>query len=54
MNDERVLWLSSIYRKAMCNNFFNELNLHEGIKIYIIEKKGYPMLPWLMVPHKQT
>lgn len=33
MNDARVLWLSSIYRKTMWGNFFNELNLHEGIKL---------------------
>jgi len=54
MNDVRVLWLSSIYWKARWGNFFNELNLHEGIKLYIIENKGYSVLPWLMVPHKQA
>jgi hypothetical protein len=33
--------------------FFNEFDSHEDIKPYIIENKRYPLLPWLVVPHKQ-
>jgi hypothetical protein len=42
MDDVQVLWLFSIYCKATWGNFFNELDLHEGIKPYIIGDKGYP------------
>jgi hypothetical protein len=40
-------------KKQHERNFFNELDLHESIKPYIIGNKGYPLLPWMMVPHKQ-
>jgi hypothetical protein len=43
MDDVQVLWFSSIYRKTTLGNFFNELDLHEGIKPYIIGDKGYPL-----------
>ncbi len=48
-----MLHLFSIYQKTW-GNFSNELDLHEGIKAYIIKNKGYPLLLWLMVLHKQT
>jgi hypothetical protein len=34
-------------------NLFNECDGHEGIKLDIIGNKGYLLMPWLMVPHKQ-
>jgi hypothetical protein len=54
MNNVQVLRLSSIYPKTTWGNFFNELDLHKGIKLYVIGNKAYPLLPWMMVPHKQT
>jgi hypothetical protein len=54
MKYAQVLQLFSIYRKTTWGNFFNELDLHKGIKLYIIGNKDYPLLPWMMVPHKQT
>jgi len=53
MNNTRVLCLFSIYQKATLGDLFHEWNLHHGIKPYIIGDKGYSLLPWLMVPHKQ-
>jgi hypothetical protein len=53
MNNEKILQLSSIYWKATRDDLFNEQNLHEGIRPYIIEDEGYPLLPWLIMPHKQ-
>jgi hypothetical protein len=42
MNDVWVLQLFSIYQKTTWRNFSNKLDLHEGIKPYIIGGKGYP------------
>jgi hypothetical protein len=54
MNDARVIHLFLIYLKATWGNLFSDRNLHDGIKPSMIENKGYPLLLWLMVPHKQT
>ncbi len=51
MNDTKVLQISSVYKKVTQGYLFNGSTLHEGIRPYIINDKGYP-LPWLMVPHK--
>jgi hypothetical protein len=53
MNDARILCLFSIYQITW-RNFFHEFDSHEGIKPYIIGNKGYRLLSWLMVPHKQV
>jgi hypothetical protein len=53
MNYVRMLHLFLIYQKATLGDLFQEWNLHEGIKTYIIGEKWYLLLPWLMVPHKQ-
>jgi hypothetical protein len=53
INDVKVLRLPSIYKKATQGYLFNESTLHEGIKPYIIDDKGYLLLPWLMVPHQR-
>jgi hypothetical protein len=52
MNDVEILCLFSICQKTR-GIFFNEFDSHEDIKPYIIEDKGYQLLPWLMMPHKQ-
>lgn len=54
MNNTQVLHLSSIYQKVKWGNLFNEHDAHEGMKFYIIGDKDYPLMPWLMVLHKQT
>jgi hypothetical protein len=54
MNDAMVLWLFSIYQNATLKNIFNDRLSHEGIKLYIIKDKGYPLFLWLVVLHKQT
>jgi hypothetical protein len=54
MNDVKVLRLSSIYHKTTWGYLFNDCNLHDDIKPYVIKDKGYPSLSWLMVQQKQT
>ncbi len=53
INNAKMLWLSSVYKKATQGYLFNENILHEGIRPYIIDDKGYLFLPWLMVLHQQ-
>lgn len=53
INDARMLRLSSVYKKATQGYLFNENTLHDGIRPYIIDDKGYLLLPWLMVLHQQ-
>ncbi len=52
MNDVKVLRLFSIYHKATWGDLFNDYNLHDDIKPYVIKDKGYPSLLWLMVQQK--
>ncbi len=52
VNNEKILQLSLIYWKATRGDLFNEQNVHECIRPYIIKDEGYPLLPWLIVPHK--
>ncbi len=52
MNDAKVLQFIFNLPNSYLRNLFNEWTSHEGIKLYIIRDKGYPLLLWLMVHHK--
>jgi hypothetical protein len=54
MNDARILRLSSLYKKEMNGDMFHIDRGEEEIKLYLIIDKVYPLLPWLMIPHKQS
>jgi hypothetical protein len=49
-----VLKMFSLYHRTIEQNLFAIELGQEGIKPYILRGKGYPLLSWLMVPHKQT
>ncbi len=42
------------YTTITKGNLFVVDHGQENIKTYILKDKGYPMLPWLMVFHKQV
>jgi hypothetical protein len=54
MNDVQILCLSSLYGKGMNGDMFHLNRGEKRIKTYLIANKGYPLLSWLMIPHKQT
>jgi len=54
MNDVQILHLSNLYEKAMNGDMFHLNRGEEGIKHSLITNKGYHLLPWMMIPHKQT
>jgi hypothetical protein len=51
-NDARVLRRSSLYHKAMHNNLFDTCFAVDGFSPFLLDDSGYPLLPWLMVPHR--
>jgi len=53
MNDSRILRLSTFYNQATYKDLFRLERGKKGVRPYIIEDKGYPFLPWSMIPHKQ-
>jgi hypothetical protein len=53
MNDVHILRISSLYQKVVYGDMFQLTRGEENIKLYILGEKGYLLLPWLMIPHKQ-
>jgi hypothetical protein len=47
----QVLWIFSLYHQMIEGNWFA---IEHGQEAYIFNDKGYPLLPWLTVPHKQV
>jgi hypothetical protein len=53
MNDACIFCTSSLHQKATHQNLFEMDHGEYDIKPYIIGDKRYPLLPWLMILHKQ-
>jgi hypothetical protein len=53
IDDSQILRMSSLYHKTIKQNLFIIELKQKGIKPSIMGDKSYPLLPWLMVSHKQ-
>jgi hypothetical protein len=54
MNDAWILQISNLYDKARDGDLFWMVQGEKKIKLYILGDKGYLLLPWVMVRHKQV
>ena len=53
-NDSCMLRRSSLYNLATHNRLMDVEHAVQGFSPYLIGDLGYPLLPWLMVPHRST
>lgn len=54
MNDSRMLRRSSLFHLASQGTVLSPTSTVDGFTPYVIADLGYPLLPWLMVPHREV
>lgn len=52
-NDARMLRRSTLFYRAQRNTLWDPHQSFTGFKPYLVGDAGYPLLPWLIVPHRQ-
>ena len=51
-NDSRLLQRSSLFQRAQNERLFDGRGQADGFMSYLIADSGYPLLLWIMVPHR--
>jgi hypothetical protein len=55
INDFLIPWKSNLYKQAQHRKFFKFVRgSQEGFTPYLFGDKGYSLLPWIMILHKET
>jgi hypothetical protein len=54
VNYFRVLHRCIIYKNAQCHGLFEfDTNFEHGFPPYLLEKKGHPLIIWIVIPFKE-